>query len=163
MVGEKMKDVVDSLRPDASKNPDPAKQEKPAIPAVAETLGSVIVGQIQAMQRACKEDQELMVLCGVGSDAMRVHEIFAPTWQVLVMTGVDADRNVTRVVSPVGSVQLVCKVVSVQAGAGHLRHSQSEVVVLIELARLRPPAPIGFAAGTIPAAAAWRPGLAGRD
>ena len=117
MVGEKMKDVVDSLRPDASKNPDPAKQEKPAIPAVAETLGSVIVGQIQAMQRACKEDQELMVMCGAGPDAMRVNEIFAPTWQVFVMTGADADRNLTRVVSPVGSVQLVCKVVSVQAGA----------------------------------------------
>jgi hypothetical protein len=33
------------------------------------------------------------------------------------MTGIDTDRNVTRVVSPVLTVQLVCKVMPVQAGA----------------------------------------------
>jgi len=123
MVGEKMKDVVDSLRPDAAKVSDPAKPEKPAAPSPGETLGSVMVGQIQAMQRTCKEDQELMVRCGTGPDSMRVLEIFAPTWQVLVMTGIDADRNVTRVVSPVAAVQLVCKVVSVEAGAKPTRIS----------------------------------------
>jgi hypothetical protein len=118
MVGEKMKDVVDSLRPpDASKILDPLKGEKPPTPGPGESLGSVVVGQIQAMQRACKEDQELMVLCGAGLDTMRVLEIYAPTWQVLVMTGIDTDHNVTRVISPVASVQFVCKVVSVQAGA----------------------------------------------
>ena len=124
MVGEKMKDVMDSLRPpDASKILDPLKQEKPATPAPGETLGSVIVGQVQAMQRACKEDQELMVLCGAGLDTMRVLEIFAPTWQVLGMTGIDTERNITRVISPVAAVQLVCKVVSVEAGAKPARVS----------------------------------------
>jgi len=122
VVGEKIQDVMDSLRPpDAAKILDPTT--KPAVPAPGETLGSVIVGQVQAMQRTCKEDQELLVLCGAGLDTMRVLEIFAPTWQVLVLTGIDTDRNVTRVISPVAAVQLVCKIVSVQPGAKPARVS----------------------------------------
>jgi hypothetical protein len=124
VVGDKIQNVVDSLRvPDAGKFMDAVKQDKPVVAAAAESLGSVIAGQIQAMQRACKEDQELMVLCGAGADTMRVLEIFAPTWQVFVMTGIDTDHHVTRVVSPVGNVQLVCKVVSVQEGAKPARVS----------------------------------------
>jgi hypothetical protein len=124
VVGDKIQSVVDSLRPpDASKIADSVKQDKPAVPAAGETLGSVIVGQVQAMQRACKEDQELLVLCGAGPDTMRVMEIFAPTWQVLVMTGIDTERNVTRVISPVNAVQLVCKVVGVHEGAKPVRVS----------------------------------------
>ena len=118
VVGDKIQDVMDSLRPpDVSKILDSSKQEKPAPPGPGESLGSVIVGQIQAMQRACKEDQELLVMCSAGMETLRVLEIYAPTWQVLVMTGIDTERNVTRVVSPVASVQLVCKVMAVQAGA----------------------------------------------
>jgi hypothetical protein len=121
VVGEKIQNVVDSLRPpDASKAADSVKQG-PAAPSAGETLGSVIVGQIQAMQRACKEDQELLVLCNAGAETVRVTEIFAPTWQVLVMTGSDANRNVTRIVSPVNAVQLVCKVVSVHEGGKPVR------------------------------------------
>jgi hypothetical protein len=118
MVGEKMNDIMDSLRPpDAAKILDPAKQEKPVPVAAGENLGTIIVGQIQAMQRACKEDQELVVLCSAGLETLRVLEFFAPAPQLLVMTGIDTDRNVTRVISPVGSVQLVAKVMSVQTGS----------------------------------------------
>lgn len=117
MVGEKMKDVMDSLRPaDAAKIVEPAKQEH-APPAAGETLGSAILGQVQAMQRACKEDQELVVLCNAGLETLRVLEFYAPSAMVLVMTGIDTDRNVTRVISPIHSVQLVCKVMTVQAGS----------------------------------------------
>lgn len=124
VVGEKIQNVMDSLRTaDASKILDAVKQEKSAAPGPGETLGSVIIGQIHSMQKACKEDQELMVLCGAGGETMRVLEIYAPTWQVLVMTGIDTDRNVTRVVSPVNAVQLVCKVVSVHEGAKPARVS----------------------------------------
>jgi hypothetical protein len=118
MVGEKMKDVMDSLRPpDMAKILDPQKLEKPAPPAAGETLGSIIMGQIQAMQRACKEDQELVVLCSAGLEVLRVLEFYSPAPQVLVMTGIDTDRNITRVISPVGAAQLVAKVMSVQPGA----------------------------------------------
>jgi hypothetical protein len=123
VVGDKIQDVMDSLRPsDAAKIVDPTKHDKAAVPAPGESLGSIIVGQVQAMQRSCK-DQELMVLCGAGLETMRVLEIFAPTWQVLVMTGIDTERNVTRVISPVAAVQLVCKIVSVQPGAKPARVS----------------------------------------
>lgn len=117
VVGEKMKDMMDSLRPpDVAKILDPSKEEKAAPPAAGETLGAAILGQIQAMQRACKEDQELVVLCNAGLETLRVLEFYAPSRQLLVMTGIDTDRNVTRVISPVESVQLVCKVMPVQAG-----------------------------------------------
>lgn len=118
MVGEKMQDMMDSLRPpDVGKILDPAKQEKPSAPAPGESLGTIIVGQIQAMQRACKEDQELVVLCNAGLETLRVLEFFSPAPQVLVMTGIDTDRNVTRVITPVGAAQLVAKVMSVQPGS----------------------------------------------
>ncbi len=123
-LGEKMKDVMDSLRPpDVIKILDPAKQEKPVVPAQGESLGSAIIGQVQAMQRACKDDQELIVMCGAGLETLRVLEFFAPIWQVLVMTGIDTDHNVTRVVTPTESIQLVCKVMSVQPGAKPARVS----------------------------------------
>jgi hypothetical protein len=118
MVGDKIQDVMDSLRPpDVGKILDPTKQEKPAPSAPGETLGTAILGQVQAMQRACKEDQELVVLCNAGLETLRVLEFYAPSAQMLVMTGIDTERNVTRVISPVDAVQLVCKVMSVQAGA----------------------------------------------
>lgn len=117
MVGDQVNKVMDSLRPpDMAKILDPARQEKPAPPAAGEPLGSAILGQIQAMQRACKEDQELVVLCNAGLETLRVMEFYAPSAQLLVMTGIDTERNITRVISPVESVQLVCKVMSVQPG-----------------------------------------------
>jgi hypothetical protein len=117
MVGEKIQDVMDSLRPpDIGKILDPAKQEKPVPAAQGEPLGAAILGQIQAMQRACKEDQELVVLCNAGLETLRVLEFYAPSAQLLVMTGIDTNRNVTRIISPVATIQLVCKVMSVQAG-----------------------------------------------
>lgn len=118
MVGDKIQDVMDSLRPpDVAKILDPSKQDKPAAAAPGETVGATILAQIQAMQRACKEDQELVVLCNAGLETLRVLEFYAPSAQLLVMTGIDTERNVTRVISPVHSVQLVCKVMSVQPGA----------------------------------------------
>ena len=116
VIGDKVSEVMDSLRPaDASKIVDSAKQEKtPAAPG--EALGAAILGQIAAMQRACKEDQELVVLCNAGLETLRVTEFYAPSAQLLVMTGFDTDRNITRVISPVETLQLVCKVMPVQAG-----------------------------------------------
>ncbi len=63
------------------------------------------------MQRALKEDEELVVLFQAGGESVRVLEFFSPSPQVLVMTGTDPARNMIRVIAPVDSVQLVCKVV----------------------------------------------------
>lgn len=72
--------------------------------------GAVILAQVQAMQKALKEDEELMVLCQAGGETVRVLEFFFPSWQVAVLTGTDNNRSVTRVISSVDSLQLVCKV-----------------------------------------------------
>ena len=73
-----------------------------------------MLGQIQAMQKACKEDEELVVLFRSGTETIRVLEFIVPSWAVLVLAGVDEAKNTTRVVTTPESVQLVCKVMKVQ-------------------------------------------------
>ena len=96
-----------------------------APPPQTDNLGATILGQVQAMQRALKEDEELVVLLTAAGEVLRVLEFFLPSWQVAVVTGTDNrrpdqgdkddknDKSVTRVVSPVESLQLACKVVKV--------------------------------------------------
>jgi hypothetical protein len=91
--------------------------EKPAAPGQAEALGATIVGEIQAMQKALRDDQELLVLFNAGDQRLRVLEIYVPSWQVMVLTGVDPEKNVTRVISPIATIQLICKVMRVQPPA----------------------------------------------
>ena len=95
-----------------SKDPAP-----PAQPAAAENLTAVFLGQVNAMQKALKEDEELAVYYQSGPERLRVMEIFAPSRQVAVLTGTDADRNLTRIIASAESLQLVCKVTKVQPGA----------------------------------------------
>jgi hypothetical protein len=94
---------------------------QPATPAQVESVGAVMLGQVQAMQRACKEDEELVVLFRSGAETVRVLELLVPSWSVLVLAGVDEARNTTRVVSTPESVQLVCKVMKVPAPAKPVR------------------------------------------
>ena len=95
----------------ASQDPAPAPVPPP------DNTGSMILGQIQAMQKALKEDEELVVWFENGAEKIRVLEIFMPSWRLAVLSGHDADRNRTRVISPVDALQLVSKVMKVQPGA----------------------------------------------
>jgi hypothetical protein len=111
-----VKDVLDSLRPhDAAQAAESAKNARqPASPG--ENLCVIILGQIQAMQKALKDDEELLVLLHNGLEIMRVLEIFVPSWSVAVLSGIDSERNVTRIISPVDHLQLICKVMKAPAG-----------------------------------------------
>jgi hypothetical protein len=82
-------------------------------PPAAESVCATILGQVQAMQKALKDDEELAVYCG----AVRVMEFIVPTWQVMVLSGIDAEKNVARVVAAADTVQLVCKVIKAAGGA----------------------------------------------
>jgi hypothetical protein len=104
------KNVIDSIV-----GPEPAKAAPAA--AVQDSVGSVIAGQIQAMQRPLRDDQELLVMW----QSLRVTEIFVPTPQVLVLIGMDAQQNLTRVVAAAESLQLVCKVLRVAEGVKAVR------------------------------------------
>ena len=86
-------------------------------PPAATELGNIILGQIHAMQKSLKEDEELAVWYGTGPDRIRVFEIYFPAWPLAVLTGYDTDRNLSRVISPVDALQLVAKVVKAPAGA----------------------------------------------
>jgi len=82
----------------------------PAAPPRPDNPGAAMLAQVQAMQKALKEDEELIVLFHAGGETVRVLEFFFPSWQVAVLTGIDKDKSVTRVISLVESLQLVCKV-----------------------------------------------------
>ncbi len=92
-----------------------ATAPKPAAPPQPNHMGADLLAQVQAMQKALKEDEELLVLFHAGGETVRVHEFFFPSWQVAVLTGTGADKSVTRAISPVESLQLVCKVVKTAA------------------------------------------------
>jgi hypothetical protein len=93
-----------------------ATTKEPAGPPSPDHVCAIFLGQINAMQKALKDDEELVVLFQNGPERIRVMEIFAPTRQVAVLSGTDADRNLTRIISAVESLQLVCKVMKVAPG-----------------------------------------------
>jgi len=95
---------------------DPA----PAAPS-PDNPGGVMLNQIGAMQKALKEDEELIVHLQNGEDKIRVMEIFLPSPQVAVLTGIDANRVMTRVVSAVPALQLLVRTGKAQAGAKAVR------------------------------------------
>src|SRR2546423_7163970 len=80
--------------------------------AQGDNLCATIFGQIQAMQKALKDDQELIVLFSDGTETVRVQEFYAPSSQVVVLTGIDSQKNVTRVISPIASMRFICKIVA---------------------------------------------------
>jgi hypothetical protein len=108
--------VVDAMR-DTQK---PAVSPGEVKPTAVDT-GAVILGQIQAMQRPLQADQELLVLFRAGDEMLRVTEIFVPNTKVLVFAGADPQGNVTRVIAPVDSAQVVCKIVKTPQGAAPVR------------------------------------------
>lgn len=87
--------------------PEPSTSAQPG------SVGAIMLGQIQAMQKACQADEELVILFHSGPETVRVLEFFVPSWPVFVLAGVDGANNTTRVVSPAEAVQLVCKVMKV--------------------------------------------------
>ncbi len=102
-----------------------APDKKPAAPAVvaapAESLGSVILAQLQGMQKSLKEDQELVVQFRSGEEMLRILEIFVPSPQVFVLSGNDGQQRLTRIVAPAATVQLICKILRVAPGATPVR------------------------------------------
>jgi hypothetical protein len=101
-------------------NPGPGN--KPSAPAPSnDSVGSVILAQIQGMQKSLKDDQELVVQFRSGEEMLRIVEIFVPSPQVLVLSGNDGQQRLTRIVAPAATVQLICKVLRVTPGSAPVR------------------------------------------
>lgn len=116
-IGNQMKDVMGGLRPaDAAARAEAIGNLGNTADEAGGNLAAILIGQVQAMQSALKEEQELVVVCTCGFETLRVLEIFSAAPRVLVLTGIDADKNVTRIISPADAVQLVCKPLAVQPG-----------------------------------------------
>ncbi len=99
----------------ATKDPPPAPAAPPAAPPSADP-GAVLFGHIHGWQKNLKEDEELVVWFANAGEKLRVMEIALPTPRMAVLSGHDADRNLTRVITPVEALQLVAKVAKVPAG-----------------------------------------------
>ena len=108
-IGNQVKDAVEGIVPDAS------------APAPIETISSIMLGEVQAMQKGLREDQELVVTCTIGSEVLRVREIYVRSPQVAVLSGTVLDNALTRVICPFESMVLVCKPTPVAAGATAVR------------------------------------------
>ncbi len=106
------KDVLETLRPpELSSIADAITGVKPhAQASQSDSAGAVILAQLGAMQKALKEDEELVVICEAGLETLRVLDVFLPSWKVAVLTGIDTEKIVTRVVCPVERLELTCKV-----------------------------------------------------
>lgn len=105
----------------AARDPAPPPPPPPDSASSVGAVGPLIVGQIAAMQKALKEDEELVVWFQNGAERIRVIEVIMPSWRLAVLSGLDSDRNLTRVISPVESLQLVAKVMKLQSGAKSTR------------------------------------------
>jgi hypothetical protein len=117
-IGDQVKDIVESLRPaDAAATAESLAGAKPVVAAQGDNVGAIVIAQVQAMQKSLKDDQELIVLCTTGLETLRVLEVYAPSWRVAVLTGIDTQKVITRFISPIESLQLVCKPMAVQPGA----------------------------------------------
>jgi hypothetical protein len=116
-ISNQVADVVDSLRPpDAAAVAESLPSAKAAA-APGDNVAAIVIGQMQAMQNALKEDHELVALCTVGLETLRILEVYAPSPRVVVLTGIDSDKIVTRVVCPVESLQMVCKAMPTAPGS----------------------------------------------
>ena len=112
------KNALDAVRPESGK---PAEKTADKNTAQPESPGAVILGQVQAMQRLLREDQELVVLYESRTETLRVLEIFVPSVHVLVLAGMDDENHVTRVIVPAAALQLMCKVKNVMPGTAPAR------------------------------------------
>jgi len=114
-IESQMKDAL-GLRPTEAPKAPEAPTPAP-VPAAPESPGVTILRQLQAMQTALKENEELAVLFHNGLEILRVNDFILASPQIIVLAGIDAEKNITRVISPAESLQLTCKVVKTPAGA----------------------------------------------
>jgi hypothetical protein len=98
-----------------------AMEPSPAAPPAGDNPGAMIFNQIGAMQKSLKEDEELVIFLQSGADRIRVMEIFLPSPQIAVLTGIDSNRVMARVISAVSALQLVIRNGKAQPGAKAVR------------------------------------------
>ena len=116
-VGEITKQIAKEALLNVTRDPAPPAAGAVGPAPVADVTGAAMLAQIAAMQKALKEDEELVVHLSAAGEKLRVVEIFLPSPAVAVVSGVDANRVLTRVVTAVAAMQLVCRTAKVAAGA----------------------------------------------
>jgi len=114
-------DLTKQLAQQAILSATSGPKEAAAPAATVPNIGLVFLGQIQAMQKAVKDDEELLLSLTSGTEKIRILEIFLPSPQVAVLSGVDANRQAVRVITAVEALQLTCRVTKVTPGSKPVR------------------------------------------
>lgn len=121
-LGNQMKSVVDSLRPaDLAGISDSIADSRPASGGPASSVAATIAAEVQAMQKALKESEELVIVCATSVTTLRILDIYVPSPDLLVLTGIDPDKTVTRIIAAAATIQLACKPMPVLSGAKPVR------------------------------------------
>ena len=107
-LGEHVTEVLDGGRTFGSASAAASTQAPTHFPP-GENLAAAIAGELQAMQAAIKSDMELVVSYTIAGETVRVVEICVCTPALLVLTCVDPQDVVSRVIAPAAAVQLRCK------------------------------------------------------
>lgn len=116
-LGEFTKQIAQQALLSATAPKEQAPAPAAAPPPQAENPAAVLLGQVNAMQKALKDDEELVISFQNGAERIRVMEIFTPSRTMAVLSGTDSERSLARVISAMDALQLVCKVVKVAPGA----------------------------------------------
>jgi hypothetical protein len=111
-LGEFTKQLAQQAILTATKEPS-----APTAAAQPDGQGAVILAQVNAMQKALKEGEELALTFQNGNERIRVFEIYFPSWQVAVLSGVDSDRSFVRVIVSTAALQVAARVARSQPGA----------------------------------------------
>ena len=98
-----------------------ATTKDPAPPPQPDSVAAIMISQLQSMQKPLKDDEELVVLYQNGAEKIRLFELAAVSRQVALLTGPDHQNNRTRVLAPFDTLQLICKIYKVAAGAKAIR------------------------------------------
>src|SRR5262249_61309470 len=86
-------DLTKQLAQQAILSATEKEEKKPAPPP--DIVGSILLGQIHAMQKALKEDEELAVWCVNGGGKIRGMEIYFPAWELAGLGGDGGGRVVS--------------------------------------------------------------------
>ena len=89
-----------------------------SVPAGPIDPATAVLSEVQAIQKALRDEDELVVLYPAGGEMVRVFEVYTPPGKgIVVLSGLDPQKNRTRIVVQLPALQLVCKTFKAAPGA----------------------------------------------
>jgi hypothetical protein len=81
----------------------------------SESVRDVISGHIKALQAALADDEQLLIFFDSNGERITVYRVTFPSWHTVCLFGVDGGGNRTSIISSIDAVQLIHKVIKIEA------------------------------------------------